>query len=587
MTASSETNSQPWIANYPSHVKWDMAIPQKPLYAILDEAVAKFPDNVAINGIFGEAITYKELAAQVDKAAEGFRQQGIKKGDTVGILLPNSVHFVASYFGALKAGAKVVALSPMDSAADVASKVEDSEAKIVVTLQHDKLLPLISPLVGKGHLQKLVVEWANEETLQQPGRMTWEQLLNNNGIAPKDVPAIDPLNDVAVLQYTGGTTGKSKGAELTHQNLHANVIQSAEWFADEVNPGKDKIMGVLPFFHIFAMTTVMNFAIKNGLEIISHALFDEKAVLEDIQNKKPTLFPAVPTMLDKILNFPGIENYDLSSLKSSISGGMPLTDETRDRFKKLTGGNVVEGYGLTEASPIVAANMGGGREQKGVGLPVPGTTIEIRDLQDPSKRAAAGESGEICVKGPQVMKGYWKNPEASKGSFTEDGFLRTGDVGIVDEKGFVVIQSRLKEMIIAGGFNIYPSKLENVLKDHPAVKEAAVIGIPHPELGERPKAFVVLHDEFKGKTTLEDLAKYMNDQRGKRLSAYEKMGEFEVVDELPKTPIGKIDKKVLTKLEEERRAAKAEAPEAADNVVSVDWATRVSTEVEPKRAQGR
>ena len=566
---------QSWLANYPAHVNWNAEIPVKPLYSIMDESVKRFPDKVATD-FLGTKMTYRQLGEAVDKAAEGFRQNGIKKGDTVGILLPNSPQFIASYFGALKAGAKVVALSPLDSAADVAGKVADSEAKMIVTLDNPKLYPLVEPLVGTGKLEKLAVATLNDamgidgdpapQTVGNDAILSWKKLLDNKGIATENIPAIDPEKDVAVLQYTGGTTGKSKGAELTHQNLHANVVQSSHWFSDQIQPGQDKMMGILPFFHIFAMTTVMNFGIQNGLELIVHPIFHAESVLKDIQEKKPTLMPAVPTMLDQLMNHPDVGNYDLSSLKSSISGGMPLTDDTRDAFQKLTGGNVLEGYGLTESSPIAAANPTGGKDNKGVGLPYPGTTIEIRNLNNPEEALASGESGEIVIKGPQVMKGYWKNPEATKNSFTADGFLRTGDIGIMDERGYVVISGRLKEMIITGGFNIYPSRLENALRDHEAVKDVAVIGIPHPEKGQVPKAFVVLHEDAD--ITVKELANYMNKKRGDTLNAYEKIGEFEVMDELPKTPIGKIDKKALEKREAERAAVKEP---------SAGWRSKVSS----------
>lgn len=581
-----------WQTNYPKHAKWDAKLSVNPLYAIMDEAVKTYPNSIATD-FLGVKTTYKELGEQVNKAAEGFRQAGIKKGDTVGILLPNSAQFIASYYGALKAGAKVVALSPLDSAQEVAGKIEDSEAKIVVTMDNPRLYPLVEPLVGKGQLGKLVVTTVNDalglpneatapSSTNKPNTLSWTELLDNKGIAAKDIPAIDPEKDLAVLQYTGGTTGKSKGAMLTHQNLNANVQQSNLWFGNQVIAGKDKMMGVLPFFHIFAMTTVMNFSIRNGLEIIVHPMPDPKAVLKDVHEKKPALLPAVPTLLDQMMNDPDIGQYDLTSLKASISGGMPLADATGKAFKSLTGGDVIEGYGLTEASPIVAANYIGDPSPNGVGMPYPGTTIQMRDMDDPSKILAEGETGEICVSGPQVMQGYWKDPEATRDAFTADGFLLTGDIGHFDEKGHVVISGRRKEMIISGGFKIYPNHLENALKDHPAVKDAAVIAIPDAVKGEVPKAFIVLHDHAT--TTIEELADYMDGLRGEALNAYEKVGEFEIVADLPKTPIGKIDKKALVKREAER-AEQVEHPANVEQIA--DWKTRTKPPEDKKAAAQR
>ena len=363
---------------------------------------------------------------------------------------------------------------------------------------------------------------------------------------------IDPEKDIAVLQYTGGTTGVSKGAMLTHANLYANAIQAALWFTD-AQPGAERMMGVLPFFHIFAMTVVMNYSIHMGTEIIMHPRFELEPVLKDITKKKPTFMPGVPTMFAAINAYPKLAAFDLGSIKACISGGAPLPLEVRQRFESLSGCTLVEGYGLTEAAPIVTANPLEGLNKEGsIGLPVPGTRVTITDREDPRKVLGIGEHGEICVTGPQVMAGYWNRADETAEVMVE-GRLRTGDVGYMDEDGYTFIIDRMKDLILVSGFNVYPRNVEEGVYQHPGVAECTVIGVADDYSGEAVKAFVKLKEGQS--LTVEALSAFLEDKLGK----HEQPKHIEFRDELPKTLIGKLSKKELVAEETAKRLAAAKS----------------------------
>ena len=353
-----------------------------------------------------------------------------------------------------------------------------------------------------------------------------------------------------MLQYTGGTTGTPKGAMLTHANVATNCQQGAAW-ATHLVAGNERVLAALPFFHVFAMTAVMNFAIAYGAEIVIMPRFVLDDAMKLIDKTKPTVMPGVPTMFIAMLNHPKLASFDLSSLKFCLSGGAPLPVDVKQKFEKLTGCKLVEGYGLSEASPSVTCNPLEGPVKEGsIGQPLPGTIVSLRDLADPTKEVPQGEKGEICIKGPQVMKGYWKKPEETANQFVGD-YLRTGDVGIMDEEGFIFIVDRIKDLIICSGYNVYPRRIEEAIYEHPAVEEVTVIGINDGYRGEAPKAFIKLR---AGATATEaDIRKHLEP----KISKIEMPAEIEFRDALPKTMIGKLSKKELKAEEEQRRKAKA------------------------------
>jgi long-chain acyl-CoA synthetase len=358
--------------------------------------------------------------------------------------------------------------------------------------------------------------------------------------------AIDPKNDIAVLQYTGGTTGSPKGAMLTHYNLWANVEQANAWFPD-AKEGEERMMGVLPFFHVFAMSVVMNFSIAKAAEILIMPRFVLDDALKLIDKGRPTCMPGVPTLFNAVMNHPKLKTFDLSSLKFCLCGGAPLPLEVKQQFEKLTGCRLVEGYGLSEASPVVTCNPIDGLVVEGaIGQPLPQTVVSLRDLSDPTVEVALGERGEVCIFGPQVMKGYWKKPEETANQFVGP-FLRTGDVGIMDEHGFFKIVDRIKDLIICSGYNVYPRRIEDALYEHPGIEEVTVIGIKDKYRGEAPKAFIKL--KAGTKMTAEEVLKHLEP----KISKIEMPAEIEFRDALPKTMIGKLSKKELKQEEAKRQ----------------------------------
>lgn len=477
------------------------------------------------------------------------------KGDFVGLLLPNCPHYVIAYFAALKLGAVVVNFSPLCSHDELKQQVEDSGVELMVTLQLKSLLPNAEKLLGTSKLKKLVVGTLDEvlpfptnhlfklfkrkEIAKFPKEhaVRWADVLAHEPLSAPE--KIKPESDLAAMQYTGGTTGAPKGAMLSHQNLYANAMQAAMW--NKVDPrGEGRTLAVLPFFHIFAMTAVMNATIAQGGCMIMHPRFELIKVLKDIDKKKPTVMPGVPTMFNAMLRYGKIDNYDLTSLKACVSGGAPLPVEVKAQFEERTGCKVVEGYGLTEASPIVCVNPVFGVNKAGsIGMPIPNTAVHIEDMENPGHFLPVGEVGELCVEGPQVMMGYWGREDATREVIPEDGILRTGDIAKMDEEGYVFIVDRKKEMIITAGFNVYPRNVEEALYKHDAVAEAAVIGVDHELKGQAVKAFIALKP---GKQVNEDeLRRFMR----QTVAKYEVPSVYEFMDELPKTMIGKIDKKGL------------------------------------------
>ena len=523
------------------------------LPSLLEKAAAKFPSRPAID-FLGKRIRYAALSKAVDRAAAGFQNLGVTKGVRVALCLPNTPYYVICYYAILKIGGVVVNLSPLYVERELRQFVQDSGARIAVTLDLESLYSKIAPLAASGDLDQLIVcsmldilPWPKRLAFacfkrSELARINWDaRQLSFHALASTTKPAeavpCDPLRDLAVLQYTGGTTGIPKAAMLTHANLTANCAQVASRLSD-IRDGEERILVLIPLFHVFSMTVAMNLGVAQAMEMILLPRFDKTQLRAALRRKKPTLFPGVPTIYASINEEAAKAKWDLSSIRYCVSGAAPLPAEIRERFEALSGCALVEGYGLTEASPVVACNPFGAARDGSIGTPLPGTTVEIRALDDPTRLAAPGETGEICVRGPQVMQAYWNRPDETEEVFV-DGALRTGDAGYIDADGYIFLTDRIKDLIISGGYNVYPRVVEEALYHHPAVAEAVVIGVPDKRRGQIPKAFVKLHD---GQSVSEaEMLTFLAD----RLSPVERPKHVEFRDSLPKTVIGKFSKKEL------------------------------------------
>ena len=563
-TAEGEAPSHPWLKRYPEGVDWNTAFKPMAVYDLLDSAVQKYGARPCTN-FLGKTLTYREIGQRVGQAAAGLKALGVRKGSKVGLFLPNSPTYLIYYYGILKAGGTVVNYNPLYTLEELTFQLRDSETELLITLDLKLLFDKVQALLEAGTLPRAIVasfpallpgaksvlfklfkgkDIARPDKSPVAAKVILDATVMDNEADARAVP-VDPANDVAVLQYTGGTTGTPKGAMLTHANISINCQQGAAW-AVNLEHGRERALAVLPFFHVFAMTAVMNFAVSQGAELIIMPRFVLDDAMKLIDRGKPTVMPGVPTMFTAILSHPRLKSFDLSSLKYCVSGGAPLPVELKQRFEQLTGCKVVEGYGLTEASPSVTCNPVEGPVKEGsIGQPLPGTIVSLRDLADPSKEVGLGEKGEICVKGPQVMRGYWHKPEETANQFVGD-FLRTGDVGVMDEEGFIFIVDRIKDLIICSGYNVYPRRIEEAIYQHRAVEEVTVIGIQDEYRGEAPKAFIKLKAGMVA--TADDIRRHLES----RLSKIEMPAEIEFRDALPKTMIGKLSKKEL-KAEEARR----------------------------------
>ncbi len=555
--AQSDSAAQrPWEASYPTGVSWRLEIPDRPLWSLLDEACREFGQRPALE-FMGRVLTYEQTGRLVERAAEGFRRLGVERGVRVGLCLPNCPYFAIAFFAVLKAGGTVVTYNPLLSAEEVAQQVADSGTEILVTVDLKALYRKVSPSLAQAPLRKIVVcrfdralpffksllfrvtKRALCEAIPRDDRhVAFESLMVSD--PPVAAPAtVDPSRDAAVLLYTAGTTGSPKGVTLTHRNLLANALQCRNWFT-KATPGRDRILSVLPFFHAFGLTTVMNLGIALGAELIILPRFEPKEVLRTIHRLRPTFFTAVPTILRALLETPLAMRTDFSSLKICISGGDTLPLDLRERFEEMTGVAVAEGYGLSESGPVATCgNPLAGRDKTGsVGLPLPATTIEILSLEEPRTALPTGQTGEVALRGPQIMAGYWQKPEMTRGALV-GGRLLTGDLGYLDGEGYLFIVDRLKDVIMVGGYTVYPSAIEAALCRHPAVAEAAVVGVPDDYWGEVVKAFVV---PVAGKEiTAEVLQAFLEEH----LSAVERPKAFTFRETLPKSPIGKILKREL------------------------------------------
>ncbi|MDV3244010.1 MAG: long-chain fatty acid--CoA ligase [Nitrososphaerales archaeon] len=532
-----------------------MIAEKKPLYALLSESAAKHGGAICVH-YQGRDLSYSQVDELSSRFASALISLGVKRGDRVAVFLPNIPQFVIAYFGILKAGAIVVTCSPLYKERELEFQLRDSGSSVIVlardVVRGNDLYKSLEGCRGRLDLRhvistsvtdylpaikKRLARLAGVRNVKRASTIDFTELLKMN--SPIEKPAeVDPMNDVALLQYTGGTTGTSKGAMLTHYNLYSNAVYTATALPMTKT---DVSLSVLPLYHIYGMTATMNAALIAGAEIVLLPQFHVKEVMKTIEKRRVTVFCGIPTMYIAIINNPDVRKFNLRSVKACISGGAPLPGAVRVKFIELTGGNLVEGYGLTEASPDTHVNpvLGGVVKEGSVGLPFPETDAAIVDLENPSKFLKVGEIGEIAIRGPQVMKGYWKKPEETA-EVLRDGWLLTGDIGRMDEDGYFYIVDRKKDMVIVGGLKVYPREVEEVLFEHPAVKEAGVIGMPDSFRGEVVRAYIVLKDSAS-KVTEKEIVDFCVP----RMAKYKVPKKVEFVSELPKTLVGKVLRRKL------------------------------------------
>ncbi|MGB9683751.1 MAG: long-chain-fatty-acid--CoA ligase [Candidatus Bathyarchaeales archaeon] len=561
-----ERLEKPWYKLWPTGVRKTIDYPEVPLFEFLRSAAQKHPDKTAIV-YFDRELTYKELDVLSDKFATASVDLGVKKGDKVAIFLPNVPQFIISYYGALKAGAIVTAISPLYKEREVEHQLNDSEAETIVVL--DLLYPIVEKVWGKTRLRNVVVtslkdympkfkavlgsllkKIPSRKVEPKPNVHFFTELMAKYEAKPPKVE-INPKEDLAALQYTGGTTGIAKGAMLTHMNLVSNAVMCNEWL--QANEGEETVLAVLPLFHIYGMTTGMNAPIYFAGRIVLLPRFDPVSVFQVIQKYKVTVFCGAPTMYAMLLTHPDLKKYDCTSIKFCISGAAPLPPEVQKKFMEVTGGVLVEGYGLTESSPVTHCNPLDKTMKTvkvgSIGIPWPDTDAKIVDIEAGEKELPPGEIGELIVRGPQVMKGYWKMPEETA-DVLRNGWLYTGDIGKMDEDGYFYITDRKKDLIKYKGYSVYPRELEDVLYEHPAVKLCGVIGKPDTVSGEIPKAFVVLKEGMTA--TEEELMKFVNE----KVAPYKAIRELEIRKELPLSAVGKVLRRVLREEELKKMTAK-------------------------------
>lgn len=545
-----------WRDNYAHPGIWEQDFAPLAMPDLFARSVERCGERPLID-FFGRTTSYREAMAQARAFAAGLQAEGYGKGDRIGLFLPNVPIYLSAYFGIMIAGATVVNFSPLYSAEELEAQVADSGTRLMVTLDVPALLPTAQVVLRQTALEKLVVGrledmlpfWKGvgmrlfrrrdlSSIPRAPDIAEWDHFLSSR--EPEPV-AIDPLGDLALLQYTGGTTGTPKGAMLTHQNLTANARQIVA--IDPHRDERDVIVGVLPLFHVFANACVLNRTVANGGCIAMMPRFRPGRTLATLQRVEATSMPGVPTMYQALLDHRDIAATDFSSLRTCISGGAPLPGPAKQRFESVSGARLIEGYGLTECAGVATTNPFDGADRSGtIGHPLPGTDVRLLDKDDPGRDAAVGEPGELAISGPQVMRGYWNRPDTDARAFVErEGrrWLRTGDVATIDADGFIRIVDRIKDMIAVGGFKVFPSQVEAVLVSHPAIKEALVIGMPDPYHGEMPRAFVTLQPDSA--VTDSELRDWANAHLGK----HEHVDQVVIREVLPKTMVGKLDRKTL------------------------------------------
>lgn len=548
------TKAYPWEASYPEEIEWNAELTACPVHSFISQAAKLHPNTKAID-YYGQYFTFREIDELSSRLALGLQQQGIGKGSRVGILMPNCPQYVVTYFAILKSGATVVNYNPLYTINELQHQVSDSKTVMMVTLNMNLLHEKTNNLLQTTCLEKVLVcdirdaftpfirfmfNWKKKHEIAavEYGRihLDYQKLIDNNGLYKN--ADIDVEKDIAVIQYTGGTTGTPKGAMLTHAALSINTQQISMWFHG-LEEGNERMLAVLPFFHVFGMTAIMLLSTSKACQMVIHTRFELDRILKDIAKKKITLLMAVPSLLHAICEHPKLRSFKLSSLKMAISGGAPLPLEVKECFEEATGCSLAEGYGLSECSPVVAVNPLFGRKKTGsVGVPLPNTIIEIRSPEGRNKLCATKEVGEICVKAPQMMLGYYGNEAETKATI-KNGRLHTGDMGYLDKDGYLFISDRMKDVVIVNGFNVYPREIEELLYQHHAIKEAAVIGVEDEKKGQAVAAYI--HLRAGESLSDDDLNSYLD----KKLSQYKLPTQYHFIGELPKTMIGKVDKKAL------------------------------------------
>jgi long-chain acyl-CoA synthetase len=555
-------DEKPWLRNYPDNVPESIDYPTHSLYQFLETAIAENPDGPAL--IFFDKVTsYRKMYDKICRFATALKSLGVNKGDRVAIFLPNIPHFVISFFAIQKIGGVCVTFNPQYKEHELLHQLNDADIEVVICLDY-VMYQRVKKIRDQTSLRHVVVcRLGSEISISKKilGTMTgklplrrpidsrdlkFEELIEVHEPS-NEIPEVNAMKDLAILQYTGGTTGVSKGAMLTHHNLVSNVIALERWIQPPMQKGQEKFVGVVPLYHVYGLVTCMisAVALASPLILVPNAragrpMFQD--LLETIAKHKPTIFHGVPTLYLALLMHPKIKDYDLTSIRACVSGSAPLPIEIMKNFEELTGASVVEGYGLTETSPVTHVNPIAPRgivKPGSIGMPFPDTEIRIYDPEDYTKELGYGEEGELAIRGPQVMKGYWKREEATKKVINSDGFFITGDIAIIDEDGYFTITDRKKDMINASGLKIYPREVEDVLYEHPAVAETAVVGIPDKYRGETAKAFIVLKD---GETaSSEELSEFCKS----RMAKYKVPRFYDFLDELPKSAVGKILRRVL------------------------------------------
>jgi long-chain acyl-CoA synthetase len=578
---------RPWLASYPEDVPHSLApFPEKSLYSLLEDSARRFPDRPAVvfcvpGAPMAKTLTYGQVIEEVDQFSRILASLGVRRGDRVGLVLPNCPQYVIGYYAALRIGAVVVGNNPLYTERELTHQLKDAGIEVCVTL--DVLYPkvaevrdavglrevivgkvtdympfpvnLLAPIKMKKEAKRTGEPWP---PVPSDAKVKWWKEMMSGSYDPVPVAEVNAKTDIAGLIYTGGTTGLSKGAMLTHSNLVSNVMQGASWFPD-LRDGEEGVMCIIPFFHSYGMTVCMNVGIYKGAKLVLMPRFELEPTLKAIQKEKPTLFPGVPRLYIAINEGKETPKYDLKSIRACLSGAAPLPLAVAEKFEGITGARLVEGYGLTETSPITHANPIYGKRKAGsIGLPIPDTDCRIVDLDDWTKEVEPGREGELIVTGPQIMQGYFNRPEETDAMIKQDGqgtrWLLSGDIARVDEEGYFYIVDRKKDMILVSGFNVYPTDIEQVLYRHVKVQKAAVVGIPDQTTGEAVKAYIVLKE---GQTaTSQEIIDFLKDEDS-GLTGYKVPKKIEFRESLPETLVGKVLRRVL--LEEEKQKAAAAA----------------------------
>jgi long-chain acyl-CoA synthetase len=554
MMGSEEAGShRPWLQSYPADCRWDAPLEAGTLGGLLDRAVARWSTRPALE-YRGGVVTYSELGAAVDRIAAGLLAQGVAPGQAVGLLLPNTPWHPICFLALARLGACVVHLSPLDAKRVLHHKLADSGARLVITTDLPGLLPAALELLDTGAVDRVLLgedsAWGGEAGSVDPRLVPLSSIAADR---PAAWPEVSP-EDVALLQYTGGTTGMPKGAMLTHRNLTSAVSIYQHWHDGGVLvPGEQRVLAVLPLFHIYALTTLLLRHLADGNEILLRPRFDAETTLRDIETRRVTVLSGVPTIWIALLNHPGAAGHDLSSLRACISGGAPLPFDVAARVETLLGQRLRIGWGMTETGPAGTRVPVAAVPRPGIiGLPLPGVDLRIVSMEDPSQALPPGEAGEIAIRGPSIFAGYWNQPAETAAAF-RDGWFLTGDIGRMEADGMFFLMDRRKNMIISGGFNVYPAAIESAIYEHPDVTEAIVIGIPDPYRGQSAKAFVTLRPGAP-ELTLDGLKAFLRDRVGR----HEMPAALELRESLPRSPAGKLLASTLVAEERARAASREE-----------------------------